>query len=528
MRRLQSSLLSITLAGFLTILIGVNISHAETGAWKIGSLFSGGMFQGGNIEPLWITNAKLHADSVDGSKIAPNAVTSLKTDGTIQHTILVNSACRYGVNEIKTDGTIVCAIPDETVTWTWTTPVNCAYKSVITAGSCYDDGDGNTVCNPDYCTYDITTPASGGWSCTVTQWQYDATESCFAPLDCTYSTYSSCSATCGGGTTNIYYNITSPAQHGWKCAVTQGQYAWTTWQSCNTFSCTCTIPDELTLYDGMDSFYFSISSMPSESAYSASSNTSYYQGWLRTSDWCGSVAQNWAIIANEYNAHTTWMGNQAYSITDTLSCWNGQVSFTSNYMIQGSSGTAASCTIFKWNGRCGISNGTMMFPSFNNNPQYLCSAGIASTPVLAWSMWTWNCNGVHGGAADSCSAPVAAPTYTDWLCGSADGVYSASMPSSNLCAQGTLVWPSSYINSNWKQQWTWTCKWTMYNASCWTPDTSYAGSCGTSSTRYLSALPTTGLCVQGSLKNSVQNQASQYYWECWNWPYWQACAAPKK
>ena len=76
-------------------------------------------------------------------------------------------------------------------------------------------------------------------------WRLDTIDLCAAvilpPTNCTYVTVNSwsCSATCGGGTQNSTYNITSLASNGGTCPVYQGQVASS--QACNTQSCTTRI-----------------------------------------------------------------------------------------------------------------------------------------------------------------------------------------------------------------------------------------------------------------------------------------------
>lgn len=78
-------------------------------------------------------------------------------------------------------------------------------------------------------------PANGGAACVGVSSQSCNTQAC--PINCSYTTYwGNCSASCGGGTQSQYYTITSPAQNGGTCAVSEGQATGAS-QSCNTQAC---------------------------------------------------------------------------------------------------------------------------------------------------------------------------------------------------------------------------------------------------------------------------------------------------
>ncbi len=114
-------------------------------------------------------------------------------------------------------------------------PVNCSY-STTGWGACSASCGGGT----QYYYYTITSPAQNGGTCPVSEGQVAGSQSCntqACPVNCTYTTtgWSACSASCGGGTQYQYYTIVTPASNGGTCPVSQGQVY--TSQSCNTQGC---------------------------------------------------------------------------------------------------------------------------------------------------------------------------------------------------------------------------------------------------------------------------------------------------
>lgn len=98
------------------------------------------------------------------------------------------------------------------------------------------------------------------------------------------------------------------------------------------------------------------------------------------------------------------------------------------------------------NGACGASNNvaTGTAPATN-----LCAVGVPST-VTKTSNWNWTCSGNNGGSTATCSAPVSS-TLANGVCGSANGVASATAPTANLCSAGV----STAVADG--TAWTWSC-----------------------------------------------------------------------
>lgn len=148
-------------------------------------------------------------------------------------------------------------------------------------------------------------------------------------------------------------------------------------------------------------------------------------------------------------------------------------------------GTTASCVAAKSiDGVCGAANGV----SVTTKPaSALCSTGAAST-VNGAGPWTWSCAGSDGGATASCSAAK----RVDGACGAANGAEFPSTPVSSLCSSGTVN------GMNGAGPWAWNCLGANggANASCASP-LLVNGACGSSNGTFLSTTPTTGLCNSG-------------------------------
>jgi len=93
------------------------------------------------------------------------------------------------------------------------------------------------------------------------------------------------------------------------------------------------------------------------------------------------------------------------------------------------------------NGVCGYSHGK----TFSSVPTTnLCAQGTP-TPSLV-DPWGWTCNGINGGSSVNCSAN----STINGVCGYSHGKTFSSVPTTNLCAQGTPT-PSLV------DPWGWTC-----------------------------------------------------------------------
>jgi len=158
----------------------------------------------------------------------------------------------------------------------------------------------------------------------------------------------------------------------------------------------------------------------------------------------------------------------------------------------GDDGTSASCSaplgaMGGVNGACGSANGvaTMTAPASG-----LCSSGTA-TAVTGSGPWDWSCNGSGGGTNASCFAPLESLVGA---CGSANGVATSTAPTTNLCAAGT---PTPVTGTG---PWTWSCDGSAggTNASCSAPLLVVNGACGSAQGVASATAPTTNLCSSGT------------------------------
>lgn len=104
------------------------------------------------------------------------------------------------------------------------------------------------------------------------------------------------------------------------------------------------------------------------------------------------------------------------------------------------------------NGSCGSAANGQYFTSAPTTN--LCEFG-SNTPVqLNGWWWWWSCNWLNGGTNIACKAIGAVSnTPVNGSCGTANGQYLTSTPTTNLCALGsnTVV--------EWSGPWSWSCNW---------------------------------------------------------------------
>jgi prepilin-type N-terminal cleavage/methylation domain-containing protein len=141
------------------------------------------------------------------------------------------------------------------------------------------------------------------------------------------------------------------------------------------------------------------------------------------------------------------------------------------------------------NGVCGTSNNQNLssIPSTN-----LCTAGNV-TVVSGSGPWTWSCAGIYSGTTAMCST---GGVPTNGTCGSSDEENFSSIPSTNLCSNGS---PSTVSGSG---PWAWTCNGTNTgtNDSC-SANLIVNGSCGTANKTYIYDIITYGtdtFCTSGT------------------------------
>ena len=250
--------------------------------------------------------------------------------------------------------------------------------------------------------------------------------------------------------------------------------------------------------------------------------------------------------------------NNSYTATATADPLTGGIDMvkesdennnTLTKIVQGCSSALSSV-----NAQCGSANGQ----SFNSAPTTnLCAQGTA-TPLLGTGPWTWTCNGLNGGANVNCSAEKTststACTWTcgDWSacvngtqtrtctsspsgctgdnlyptsqsctvnvpinaqCGSANGQYFSSQPTSDILCSGGI--PSSISGNG---PWIWFC--TGINSvtisRCYAyKNISINAQCGSANGQSFNSAPTTNLCAQGTESQIINNsEYNLWLWIC--------------
>ena len=165
---------------------------------------------------------------------------------------------------------------------------------------------------------------------------------------------------------------------------------------------------------------------------------------------CGDFSEYTSTNGYNNSSATDWP-----TITATSFCSAGTLDGTTpvfpeegasvSWTCDGDRGDRAFCSAYRaLNGVCGSADGTN---SYTTPTTDLCSAGIASS-VSGSGPWTWTCAGVNDGTtSETCTANKS----VDGVCGSADGSYYSSVPTTDLCSAGIA---SSVSGSG---PWTWTC-----------------------------------------------------------------------
>lgn len=159
-------------------------------------------------------------------------------------------------------------------------------------------------------------------------------------------------------------------------------------------------------------------------------------------------------------------------------------------------------------GACGAADGTTVAVAPTTD---LCSTGTASA-VSGSGPWSWTCQGVHGGADDSCSANMT-PPVVNGACGPADGTTVSTPPAAGLCNTGTA---SAVSGSG---PWSWTCQGsgggTDDSCAASLAATPVNGACRGYGSTYTSQPATSSAtgCTAGSYTD-LGDTASNWIWRC--------------
>jgi len=187
---------------------------------------------------------------------------------------------------------------------------------------------------------------------------------------------------------------------------------------------------------------------------------------------CGTANKNYVYSASSFGTDTFC---SAGSINATPS-FPAAGSVSSWKCIGSSGGSNATCSAYRFptpvNGGCGTANKSYAYSVSSFGTDVFCSAGsINATPSfpVAGSVSSWKCIGSSGGSNATCSA-YRFPAPVNGACGTANGHYSASIPTgTGLCSAGV----ASLVSGS--GPWSWFCNGTGggTNVSCATVAPTY-------------------------------------------------------
>ncbi|MDD4409793.1 MAG: hypothetical protein PHW52_04040 [Candidatus Pacebacteria bacterium] len=158
-------------------------------------------------------------------------------------------------------------------------------------------------------------------------------------------------------------------------------------------------------------------------------------------------------------------------------------------------------------GKCGSANGKTFADTPNTN---LCSTGTVNFRGLDGSTWYWSCNGLSGGSNDECSANKSTSPLNG-TCGSANGKTFADTPNTNLCSNGTLDFRGLDGSA-----WYWSCNGLKggTNAECKAGKSTGIVACGPANGVASASAPTSSLCVDGSKPLVAASSDGGWVWNC--------------
>jgi len=213
---------------------------------------------------------------------------------------------------------------------------------------------------------------------------------------------------------------------------------------------------------------------------------------------CGTAAKTYDSDETSFGGLDTFCATGNISSIPSFPAAGSSVSWTCNGI---NSGTSASCIAERsLDGVCGSSDGANVTSAPTTN---LCSIGTASA-VFGSGPWSWNCEGLSGGATVSCSTGDL-PVNGD--CGSSDGANLTSAPTTNLCSAGM----ASLVSGS--GPWSWTCDglYTGTTDFC-SANLKVDGVCGSSDGDSFLSAPTTNLCSAGMA--SLVSGSGPWSWTC--------------
>jgi len=145
-------------------------------------------------------------------------------------------------------------------------------------------------------------------------------------------------------------------------------------------------------------------------------------------------------------------------------------------------------------------------PSSSLPADVLCAAGSA-TEVLGDGPWSWTCEGINNGVAQTCSAPVVMPPING-SCGSSHGESFDAQPTDDFCDVGI----ASAVTGD--GPWSWQCSGLDGgSAAVCSAQNDTVQYCGVDHGQSLDAAPTNELCQRGTVA-ADQTGSGPWSWTC--------------
>ncbi len=245
---------------------------------------------------------------------------------------------------------------------------------------------------------------------------------------------------------------------------------------------------------------------------------------------CGSANNGPAVATPPWSTNTGNLCTAGYASSETNNGNNWSWTCVGN-----GGGTSASCKENEIvNGTCGSDNGTTATgtPPWTGNPAGLCSAGTATTAseTLSGTNWQWSCAGSNGGTTASCTQPESIAG----VCGTLNGVTSATAPWSISAAATCATGIAGNEGEGNNGAWTWLCAGSNggATASCQSPINGNYGVCGSASNNTVVSLPPwetnhpSALCSGGELGSNETISNGKYVWTCVGPQGSATCSAP--
>jgi len=154
---------------------------------------------------------------------------------------------------------------------------------------------------------------------------------------------------------------------------------------------------------------------------------------------------------------------------------------------------------------CGPATTTSYGPAqtWNATDSRLCRYGDPVSPIYnpTTHTWSWSC-------AQSGYANVSCQSQPGSVCGSANGVPTATSPTANLCGTGN---PSTVNLAN--NTYSWSCSGPNSDVVACSAPQEVNGVCGSAHNTPTYSAPSSNLCLAGS-PTTVQESGNTFTWSC--------------